>query len=52
MLSKTLQKRENKLAKAKNQLTHLSNGIFGDGSLPTFKEKLEKTKDFPIKPKG
>ena len=44
-------KRQNKeLAKPKKQLEVLSNGIFKNGALPTFKSKLDATNHFPLKP--
>ncbi len=47
---KSLSARKNELADPKNQLKFLSNGIFGEGKLPLFKEKISETGDFPLKP--
>ncbi len=51
MATKSLHKRENELAQAQKQLDFLSNGIFKNGELPTFKEKIAETKQFPLTPK-
>ena len=40
MTKKSLKARASKLSDTQHQLDYLSNGIFKDGSLPTFKEKL------------
>ena len=40
MATKSLKARQNELSNTQRQLDILSNGIFKDGSLPTFKEKL------------
>ena len=50
MLKKTLNRQKNVLANSKNQLKLLSGGIFKNGSLPSFKKTLKKTKKFPLKP--
>ncbi|WP_196890743.1 arsenosugar biosynthesis radical SAM (seleno)protein ArsS [Aureivirga marina] len=50
MTTKSLLARKNDLSQPENQLHVLSNGIFGNGELPTFKESLEKTNRFPLKP--
>lgn len=47
---KSLHKRESDLAKANKQLEFLSNGIFADGDLPTFKDKLAETNQLPLTP--
>ncbi|MEN8765746.1 MAG: arsenosugar biosynthesis radical SAM (seleno)protein ArsS [Wenyingzhuangia sp.] len=47
---KSLAKRKNGLADPKNQLALLHGGGFADGSLPTFKQKVAETKQFPLKP--
>ena len=47
---KSLQKRESDLANANRQLELLSNGIFANGELPTFKEKIAETNQFPLTP--
>ena len=49
MAIKSLKKRESELANAQRQLDILSNGIFADGELPTFKEKIAETNQFPLK---
>lgn len=48
---KSLKKRESELANAKRQLEILSNGIFQDGELPTFKTKIAESNQFPLKAK-
>ena len=48
---KSLHKRESELANSKRQLEILSNGIFQKGVLPTFKEKISETGQFPLKAK-
>ena len=50
MLTKSLQAKKSKLSESEKQLEILSNGIFKDGSLPTFKDQINKTNQFPIKP--
>ena len=51
MALKSLKKRESQLASVNKQLEILSNGIFQDGELPTFKEKISETNQFPLKPR-
>ena len=51
MKLKSLKKRENELANAKRQLEILSNGIFQDEELPTFRSKLKTLNLFPLQPK-
>ncbi len=51
MPTKSLQARKNLLSNPAEQLKYLSNGIFGAGELPLFKDKAEKTGAFPLKPK-
>lgn len=48
---KSLHKRESELANSKRQLEILSNGIFQKGGLPTFKEKISESGQFPLKAK-
>ena len=48
---KSLKATENPLSKTEKQLDILSNGIFADGSLPTFASKIKETNQFPLKPK-
>lgn len=50
MTNKSLKFRNNNLSVPEEQLKFLSNGIFGDGKLPTFRKKLGDTNDFPLKP--
>ncbi len=52
MKTKSLKARQDVLAQTEKQLEILSNGIFADGSLPTFKEKIESSKLPPIRPKS
>ncbi|AUC82495.1 arsenosugar biosynthesis radical SAM (seleno)protein ArsS [Lacinutrix sp. Bg11-31] len=49
--TQSLQKRDSDLAKSNKQLDILSNGIFADGELPTFKTKISETNQFPLKAK-
>ncbi|TBW29910.1 arsenosugar biosynthesis radical SAM (seleno)protein ArsS [Gramella sp. KN1008] len=51
MLVKSLKARNIDLSNPKNQLEFLSNGIFKDGELPLFKDKIAETGKFPLKPK-
>jgi len=51
MITKSLHKRESELANSKKQLEILSNGIFKNGDLPTFKNKISETGQFPLKAK-
>jgi radical SAM/Cys-rich protein len=48
---KSLQKRQDKLADPKNQLDYLSNGIFKNGDLPYFKDKIKSSGFEVFKPK-
>ena len=50
-LLKSLSARKNDLSKPENQLQFLSNGIFKEGELPFFKDKIAKTDNYPLKPK-
>jgi radical SAM/Cys-rich protein len=50
MATKSLKKRESELANANRQLEILSNGIFLNGELPKFKDKIEETAQFPLRP--
>ncbi|MRT16459.1 radical SAM/Cys-rich domain protein [Vitellibacter sp. q18] len=47
----SLHKRHSELAMANKQLEKLSNGIFANGELPTFSEKINETDQFPLRPK-
>ncbi|MDX1270276.1 arsenosugar biosynthesis radical SAM (seleno)protein ArsS [Bizionia paragorgiae] len=51
MSTQSLQKRESDLANSNRQLDILSGGIFKTGELPTFKDKIAETNQFPLKPK-
>jgi len=51
MAVKSLKARKNELANTEKQLEYLSNGIFANGELPTFKEKIAAMGQFPLKPK-
>ncbi len=51
MKLKSLHKRESELANAKKQLEILSNGIFQNGELPKFANKIAETNQFPLKAK-
>ena len=48
-IKKSLHRRENDLADPKNQLKALSNGIFANGELTTFAEKIKESGQFPLK---
>ena len=50
-LLKSLSARKDDLSKPENQLTFLSNGIFKEGELPLFKDKIAETGNAPLKPK-
>ena len=50
-LLKSLSARKDDLSKPANQLKFLSNGIFREGELPMFKDKIAETGNFPLKPK-
>ena len=49
--TQSLQKRDSDLANSNKQLDILSNGIFANGELPTFKSKISETNKFPLKAK-
>lgn len=51
MLIKSLKARKNVLSSPVNQLEFLDNGIFTEGELPFFKDKIAETGNFPLKPK-
>ena len=51
MPTKSLLSRKNKLSNPAEQLKYLSNGIFRDGELPLFREKVIKTDAFPLRSK-
>ncbi|WP_310556965.1 arsenosugar biosynthesis radical SAM (seleno)protein ArsS [Flavobacterium sp.] len=50
MLLKSLQARDNELSQTEKQLEILSNGMFKNGMLPTFAEKIKKSNQFPLRP--
>ncbi len=50
MAIKSLHKRESELANAHRQLEILGNGIFKNGELPTFKDKITEIGHFPLRP--
>lgn len=50
MATKSLFAKKNILSEPKEQLRFLSNGIFADGKLPSFAEKLKASEQFPLKP--
>ena len=49
--TQSLQKRHSDLANTNKQLEILSSGIFANGELPTFKNKISETSQFPLKAK-
>nr|WP_321232119.1 arsenosugar biosynthesis radical SAM (seleno)protein ArsS [uncultured Psychroserpens sp.] len=49
--TQSLQKQGSDLAQSNRQLEILSNGIFQNGELPTFKAKISETSQFPLKAK-
>ncbi len=51
MSHKSLLARKDDLSNPKKQLEILSNGIFREGELPYFKDKISETGQFPLKPK-
>jgi hypothetical protein len=51
MATKSLKKQGSDLANSNKQLEILSNGIFANGELPTFKHKISETNQFPLKAK-
>lgn len=51
MLTKSLHAKKSALSKTEKQLEILSNGIFKDGSLPTFAQKLKETNQLLLRPK-
>lgn len=46
---KSLKAREHELAYKENQVNFLSNGVFKEGQLPTFTEKIKQCGDFPLR---
>ena len=51
MLEKSLHAKNSALSKTEKQLEILSNGIFQNGSLPTFAQKIKTVNQFPLRPK-
>lgn len=51
MATKSLKARNNDIANTQRQLEILSNGIFANGELPTFANKIKETNQFPLRPK-
>lgn len=51
MIIRSLHKRKSDLADSNKQLEILSNGIFKNGSLPKFKDKIAATNKFPLQAK-
>ena len=49
--TQSLHKKGSDLANSNRQLEILSNGIFQNGELPTFKAKILETSQFPLKAK-
>jgi radical SAM/Cys-rich protein len=49
-MTKSLLAQHHDLADKTTQLKILSNGIFGEGKLPTFRKKIEPLGEFPLKP--
>ncbi|MDT0687511.1 arsenosugar biosynthesis radical SAM (seleno)protein ArsS [Autumnicola psychrophila] len=48
---KSLKAREDDLSSPSKQLEFLNNGLFSDGELPRFKDKIAETNKLPLKPK-
>ena len=51
MRKKSLLATNDDLANTERQLEILSKGIFADGELPTFAQKIKETNQFPLRPK-
>ncbi|MCL6218696.1 arsenosugar biosynthesis radical SAM (seleno)protein ArsS [Zunongwangia pacifica] len=51
MSLKSLKARKDDLSSPQRQLELLSEGIFEEGELPTFRDKISETGHFPLKPK-
>lgn len=49
-MSKSLAAQNKDFASPEVQMQHLNNGIFVEGELPTFKQKLEESNQYPLKP--
>ena len=52
MKIKSLKSRQDSLAQSEKQLEILNGGIFEDGTLPTFKEKVKNSNIQQVRPKG
>ena len=50
MATKSLKARNNDIANTSRQMEILSSGIFANGELPTFAEKIKETNQFPLRP--
>ena len=51
MISKSLKATQNILSTTDKQLEILTNGMFANGTLPTFSQKIKAVNKFPLKPK-
>jgi sulfatase maturation enzyme AslB (radical SAM superfamily) len=51
MVTKSLHARHDELAETNKQLKILNGGIFAEGELPYFKDKIANTGHFPLRPK-
>ena len=51
MITKSLMARKDDLSSPKNQLEFLSEGIFEEGELPYFRDKIAETHNLPFKPR-
>jgi radical SAM/Cys-rich protein len=51
MATKSLKARNNDIANTSRQMEILSEGIFANGELPTFAEKIKETNQLPLRPK-
>ena len=51
MATKSLKARHNTLADTNKQLEILENGIFADGELPYFRDKIAESGQFPLRPR-
>lgn len=51
MATKSLLARNNDLANTARQMEILSSGVFADGELPRFADKIKETHQFPLRPK-
>lgn len=49
---KSLKAQQHNLSDTREQLKFLANGIFGEGKLPTFKNKIDQLEEYPLKPTG